>query len=126
MISIIIIVVSFATKPFYITLIHSFIRCYFEYLPLSNLQFCRISLTRFNYLKNFWTGPFVSPSVKVTYTLWKVYGIIYGFKYLRRNIYSGVEKSEDNSMGSISFQTTPQVYFPHSSCVFSNPDQLGT
>ena len=57
---IIIITFSFATGPFYLTLLHSFIGCYFEYLPLYSLQVCGVSLTSPKYFKACWTGSFTS------------------------------------------------------------------
>ena len=90
MISIVIIAVSFATELFYLTLIHSFVGCYFDYLLLYPLQVCGVSLTRSKEFKAFWESYFTSPPVKVADNFWKVWGLVDGFNKTHKQISSGV------------------------------------
>ena len=59
---------------------------------ISPLQFCVISLTRFNEFSKFWTYYFADMPVKGTNNFWKICGLIDGFNKSRRQIASGVEK----------------------------------
>ena len=68
-----------ATEIFYLTLIHSLIGYYFEYLPLSPLQVFGVYLTRFKEFKAFLPCSFTSPLIKGIYKFWKVQGLIDGF-----------------------------------------------
>ena len=57
--------VILATELFYLTLLFSFIGCYFECLPISTLQVCSVYLTVFKDFRTFWPFSFTSLSVKV-------------------------------------------------------------
>ena len=100
------ITVIIATGIFNLTLLHSFIGCYFEYLSLSHLQVCVVSLSRLYEFKDFFPCSFLSPSLKGANTFWKLWGIIGGFNESRRQISSEVGKIADESMGAIRFCTT--------------------
>ena len=115
-----------ANELFYITLLHSLIGYYFEYLSLSPFQVCGVSLTRFKYFKVFWSCSFTSPSVKGANNFWKSRGVVDGFNELRRKISSGKVKSTDESMSSIRFCTTPKGNLPHYYYIFRNMKSLGT
>ena len=53
-IAVVYIVVMLATEIFHLTLLHSFIGYYFEYLPIAPLHVSGVSLTRFKDFKVFW------------------------------------------------------------------------
>ena len=76
------------------------------------LQFCGISLKMFKEFGTFWPCYFISPSGKSTNNLWKVHGLIDVFNESRRQIASGVEKAEYESMRAIQFCTTPKRDLP--------------
>ena len=101
MICIVLITVMLATEIFYLTLICSFIGCYFEFLPLSPLHVCSVSLKSFKEFRTLWPFPFTYLPVKGIYTFWKVQGIIGGFDESFRQIASGAKKRADESMSYI-------------------------
>ena len=70
-ISIVLINIIFSTELCYLALVHSFIGCYFEYLPLSPLDVCDVSLTGLNEFTAFWSGYFTFPEGIGTFNLWK-------------------------------------------------------
>ena len=118
------------TDPFYfelcqLTLVYPFLGCIFEYLPLSLLQVCGVSLTRFKEFKVLWPCYFSSPSPKFPDTFWRVWGVIDGFNQFLRKIYFGVENTLDQSMSYIRFWANPKGDIPHYSHIFKNPDPLG-
>ena len=90
MISIDIIAFSFSTELYDITLLYSFVRYFFDYIYIPPLNVCGVSLTGIKEFKVFWTGPFISSSVKFTDTFWSVSGIIDGFNESLRQITSEV------------------------------------
>ena len=61
---IVLITVMLATELFYLTLLHSLIGYYFEYLPLPPSQLCGVSLKRIKDFKAFWPCSFISLTVK--------------------------------------------------------------
>ena len=114
-----------ATELFYLTLLHSFIGYYFEYLPLSPLQVCGVPLTSFKKFKAFWECYFTYLVVKGIDNFWNFWGLVDGFKELCRQIASGVVKTADESMSAIRFRTTPIGNLPHYSYIFWKPKPLG-
>ena len=67
----------------------------------------------FKEFKDFFSGSFTSPSVKVIDNLWKFQGVINRFNESRRQIASGVVEMSYESMSAIRFFTTPKVDLPH-------------
>ena len=102
-----------ATELFYLTLLHSFIGYFFEYLPAYPLQVCGFYLTIFKDLKAFLPCSFTTSTVKGVDKFCKVLGIIDRFKEPCRQIVSGVVNPADESMNSIRFHTIPKVCLPH-------------
>ena len=87
----------------------SFHGCFFDYLSIFiHLQFCGISLTRFNEFRTFWPCSFVDPLVKGTDKLWKIRGLIGRFNESRKKLLQGKEKYADESMNAIKSRTTPK------------------
>ena len=80
----------YTTELFYFTLLCSFIGYYFEYLPLSHLQFCGGFLSRFKGFKVFFLYYFTTPIEKVMDEFCKVWGLIDRFNRLCRQIASVV------------------------------------
>ena len=67
----------------------------------------------------FWPSSVFDLLVKDTYNFCKLCGLIDRFNELRREIYSGVVKTVDESMSATQFRTTPEL--PHYSFIFRNP-----
>ena len=101
------------TELFYLTLLHSFIGYFFEYLPAYPLQVCGFYLTIFKDLTAFLPCSFTTSTVKGIDNFWKLRGIIGGFKDPYRQIASGVVKPADESMHAIRFHATLKGYLPH-------------
>ena len=75
-----------ATELFYITLGHYFIGYYFEYLPLSPLQVCVVSLAGFKDIKEYWSMLLHHSDSKRYIYLMESLRIIYRFNNSRRQI----------------------------------------
>ena len=63
-----------STELFYLTLINSFIGCFFVYLPLYPLQVFGVSLEMFKEFKAFCPCSFTTPAVKGIDKFWKFRG----------------------------------------------------
>ena len=98
----------------------------FEYLPVSPLHVCSVSLTRIDYFKDLWPCYLHYPLVNVKDNFWRVREIIDGFNNLCWKITSGAEKTAYESMSSIRSHTTPKWYLPHYLLIFRNPELFGT
>ena len=125
-ISIILSTVMISIETFYLTQLCSFIGYLLEYLTLSPLQVCGISLTSFNDFKAFWTCSFTNPTVKGIYNFWKVRGLIDGFNNSCRQIVSGLVRNANESISAIHYHTTPKGDLPHYYYIFRNLNTLGT